>query len=548
VRILSSRILPLATALLLLARPATGQFVRDEAAKRKIREAIDSHYLATDFDKAEQVLSGTITACGDKCSPQLLARAWMYVGIVRGTGKNDAAGAKEAFVRALQLDPAVELDAAVATDATHKIFQDAGGAIVERAIAPDAPAADETKPQVPPVAAAEITALECTPKGVEVETRRSIPVECRSQEGAASLELRFQPFGEDWQSLAMVRKGESFRAEIPCDKTTVSGTLRLFVRARDASGDELAAWGTKAAPRELRIVETSREEPPSFEDSDPPPRCSAKEDCPPNFPGCGAGEQGPSDEAASRFSKNWLGLHVAQDLAFVGGSDVCTQESQATEDFACYYAGSRSGAYVDEPYPGTESSTSLVLATTRILVSYDRALSANLLAGVRVGYALGGGPPSGRDVVYDSSGRVVDVVAEGLSFLPYHAEARASYWFGAGALSRVGFRPYVHLGGGLAQVDANLVVSVEDCGLVAPREDPAYAECASGRMPANDPRLRTVELDAWKKLGQGFVTIGGGTAYAFTRDLGAQLNLNLLYMLPGSGVVVEPSLGAILGF
>jgi hypothetical protein len=84
-RRLSLRLLCL---LLTLALPASAQFTRDNAANKKIDEAINEHYLATDFDKAEGVLTGTVTACGDKCSPGVLARAWMYVGIVRGSGKN----------------------------------------------------------------------------------------------------------------------------------------------------------------------------------------------------------------------------------------------------------------------------------------------------------------------------------------------------------------------------------------------------------------------------------------------------------------------------
>ena len=79
---------------LLFPQPAAAQFTRDAAANRKIDEAINTHYLATDFDKAEGVLAGTVKACEDKCSPQTLARAWMYIGIVRGSGKSNIAGAK----------------------------------------------------------------------------------------------------------------------------------------------------------------------------------------------------------------------------------------------------------------------------------------------------------------------------------------------------------------------------------------------------------------------------------------------------------------------
>ena len=48
-RRLSLRLLCL---LLTLALPASAQFTRDNAANKKIDEAINEHYLATDFDKA----------------------------------------------------------------------------------------------------------------------------------------------------------------------------------------------------------------------------------------------------------------------------------------------------------------------------------------------------------------------------------------------------------------------------------------------------------------------------------------------------------------
>jgi len=531
------RTLSLALALVLLALPARAQYPRDAAAEKKIREAIDVHYLATDFDKAEGVLTAIVAACADKCSPQLLARAFMYVGIVRGSGKNDMAGAKEAFVKAKELSPGVKLDGELATTETQKLFAELGGPPAEAA-EPEAPA----EPAAPP---AEDVTLNCSPTVLEIETRRPVPVECQIGSADATLELRFKPAGEDWQSLPMKRAAQSFRAEIPCDKTAASGTLRLFVRARDKSGDELTAWGNKANPIQIALVENSAQRPPSFTDAEPPPRCAAKEDCPPNFPGCSekAAAAGPSE----RYRKNWVGLHIAQDLTFVGGTDICTQASQADDSFACYYGGSRSGAYVDEPYPGTDTSSSLVFATTRVLLSYDRALTANWLAGVRVGYAFGGGPPSARDVIYDSEGRIVQVVDEGIAFLPYHLEARISHWFGSG-VAKPGARFYVHAGGGLAQVDAKVETPVKDCGLYAPRGSPEYAACAGGQIPASDPALREVKLDAWKKLGKVFGTVGGGAVYAFSEGLGLQLNLNAMLTLPATGLVLEPSLGLIAGF
>ncbi len=51
----------------------------------------------------------------------------MYVGIVRGSGKNDQAGAKEAFQKALGTDPTVKLDTQLATPETQKTFEGLGG-------------------------------------------------------------------------------------------------------------------------------------------------------------------------------------------------------------------------------------------------------------------------------------------------------------------------------------------------------------------------------------------------------------------------------------
>ena len=51
----------------------------------RLEEAINNLYLATEFDKAEALLKGVLEACEDRCSPQVKAKAWMYVGIVRGS-------------------------------------------------------------------------------------------------------------------------------------------------------------------------------------------------------------------------------------------------------------------------------------------------------------------------------------------------------------------------------------------------------------------------------------------------------------------------------
>jgi hypothetical protein len=580
----------LAAFVALCAAVAGAQYTRDAAAKKKIQEAINNHYLATDFAKAEAILVGTINACEDKCSPQTLCEAWMYVGIVRGSGKNDQKGAMDAFVQAVTFDPKCKLDTALATPQTQTTYASAGGAGAQ-------PVEDTEKggKKKPPATAEDAVGnMVCTPEMLEVETRRPIPVSCSTDEDAVSAELKYREFGGDqWQTLKMRKKGDEFQAEIPCGATQTPGTLRVYVRAKDAAGDMADSWGSRSKPVEIQIVQQSDVEPPAFPDQDAPDRCAEKEICPPGLPGCekpaqrgnkgwgatceetvecesglvctgGQCEQAPSCDVdadcsegkcvggycdptaggggGGPYKKNWFGIHVAQDWAFVSGSDVCSFESQANSGFACFNQdfGTQFGfdpLVAQEAKPGIANAINpggFVLATTRFLLSYDRAFTPNITIGARAGYAIRGGPaPAG-----------------GASFLPVHAELRGAYWFGSNALGKKGFRPYVHVGGGMAQVDAKLAIKVIDCGYNADSTErtilAADDPCLDG-PPETADQFLVRELDAYKKLGQGFATAGGGVVFAFKDNMGVQLNLNAMLLLPSSGFVLEPSLGFVYG-
>jgi hypothetical protein len=598
-RRLSIRLLCLAL-ITFFTLPALAQYTRDNAASKKIDEAINEHYLATDFDKAEAVLTGTINACADKCSPGVIAKAWMYVGIVRGSGKNDQNGAKDAFQKALAADPSVKLDTQLATPETQSTFANLGGS--------GAPVPADKPGKAPAAAAANEDAndkggLKCTPDVREVQSRRPIPMQCVSDEEAASMEIHYKPFGGDaWKTVKMKKKDDAFRGEIPCDATGASGTLKVYVRAKDAAGESVDSFGSKSKPVELQISETSAAEPPAYDGEEAPARCVDKGECPPDFPGCqdkpkrgtkdwgvacdnsmeckegllcndGTCEAAPACETnadcqtgtcvdnkcsigdagtgdgggGAKYKKNWIGLHFAQDIAFVSGSDVCSKASQANNGFACYDQGSSTSAYNGDPYPGANIGGGSVVATRRILLSLDRGLTRNITLGLRLGFAFSGGPPAGKNAT-----------AAGTAFLPLHAEVRAAYWFGQSPLGRKGLRPYVHVGGGIAQVDAKVKEPINDCSSGnLPADDgtsptaPRYL-CSIGQPgaynPADPAQVPPRQLDAWKKLGQAFVTAGGGVMYAFKENMGAQLNVNLMFMLPTSGIVIEPSLGLAYGF
>ncbi len=575
----------LCLALVLLLGASASAAPRDAAANKKVDEAINVHYLATDFDKAEAVLTGTIKACGDKCSGSVIARAWMYVGIVRGSGKNDAAGATEAFKKAVAADANVKLDDALATADTKKAFAAVAGSSAGTGGTTAAGGSGGGTGGKKPTGTADVVGeMDCQPELTEVESRRPIPLTCTTEEDAVKAELRYKEFGgEKWKTVKMKKRGDFFQGEVPCSATMLAGKLRIYIRAQDAAGDVIDSFGSKSKPVNIDIVGKTDKEPPAYPDKDPPKRCEDAVECPPDFPGCKSGvgrgnkawgsscaatsecqsglaclngtcetaqscdvdEDCPSGECdagvcagdedggpSGPWKKNWFGLHVAQDLAIVGGSDVCSQASQNNEGFACFYKGTED-QYLFNPQPGVANkiSTGIAPATTRFMLSFDRVFTKNIAIGARAGFAIGGGPAAGAN--------------KDVKFLPIHGELRGSYWFGKEPFVKTGLRPYIHVGGGVAQVDAKLPVTVRDCADGQKNPDLTsvkYEACSRGAAQG-----APLELDAYKKLGQSFVTVGGGAMYALSPNSGLQLNVNIMFMLPTTGQVIQPSLGYVFG-
>ena len=112
------------------------------------------------------------------------------------------------------------------------------------------------------------------------------------------------------------------------------------------------------------------------------------------------------------------------------------------------------------------------LATTRLLIGYDRVLLPNISAGVRLGYAIGGGPSE----------------PNGAAFVPVHAELRGTYWFAPIQLGEL--RPYGTVGAGLAQVDSSVTTQVVD-------------RCPSNNEtpPCTVGQVALSRVTVWKKTG-----------------------------------------------
>ena len=543
------RVLALSLVALATCRPALAAAApRDAKAIAKIDEAINKHYIATKFDQAEAQLLGVIAACKGQCSASVLAKAWMYVGVVRGGGKNNQKGAREAFTNAVASDPKVKLDDVIATPQTKKTF-----AAARRAMrgATTTGGVEPTTTADPPTESGT-DAMDCSPRLEEVQTRRPIPVWCKADQ-RLKLELRYKSGGGDWKRASMKLREGVYRATIPCDAVQKKGTLRFYVRAKDENGDPAPGFAKKGTPVKIRIVGATDEEPPTFPDKDPPKRCSRSDadeaaSCE-STDDCETGQSCEDGECLAKQQKkkkrgvarrSWFGLHYAHDFALTGGSEVCSSESRQNSGFACFYKDS-SSQYDFRPHPSYSNDIKggLAPATFRALISFDQLVGENFSAGVRLGYAFGGGPPSGK--------------TQEVKFMPFHLEARASYWFGDAPFATWDVRPYVGLGGGLAQVDAKLPVTVGDCGGTPggspstpkdkfPRDTAYYLDCREGKT-APIP----LELDVYKKLGKGFVGLHGGVLFAVTKESGLKLELSVMQMLPTSGQVLEPSLGYVFG-
>lgn len=226
----------------------------------------------------------------------------------------------------------------------------------------------------------------------------------------------------------------------------------------------------------------------------------------------------PADEAPR---KTWLSLGVAGDLAWVSGKNVCALESQRDNGYSCFRNGDsgKLEQYYGEPVLGEANSISpgFRLRTGRVLLGIDHAVSSSFTVGGRLGFAFNGGPKGEND-------------AHG--FLPLHLEGRLAYWFGDDPFARTGFRPYLFAAGGLAQVDSRMNVHVVE-------------DTRPSHQPDNPEEQ---DLVVYKKMGQGFVGLGGGVLYALSKSGGIVVELKAMMMFPSPGQVLEPTLGYAIGF
>jgi hypothetical protein len=467
----SSRAVRVTWLLLALAAPVAAGPEEDRAAE-DARAALETDLPAGKHAQAVAKLNKAIVRCAKKCAPAVVARLQRDLGVTYLLGKKDAKTAALAFKRAVKADPKVRLEARHATAEVRAAFEKAGGsAVAELSFEPPG----HHKSGVPLPLAIEV------PEAVAGDTLR----------------VHVRRAGEQWQRELARKAPSGWVVEIGCDVVKSEGTLELWVEVQQR-GAPVAVAASEDAPlsvelaRDAALVTLPGEEPPKA--------CA---------PAPAAAPSGSSGAAR----KLWLRLALHQDAAFVGGTDVCTRQSQDSDRFYCFRQDGVQ--YQGTPVLGQfdKIDSGLVVGTTRALAGADYVVADAISVGGSLGYAFLGAGPRPRG---------------GSAFFPVHVEARGAYWLLGAPFDTQGFALDAFVLAGVAQVDAKKVVPVI--------EDPAGG---SGE-PAQQ------KLDAWKRLGRGFAGAGAGAWYGFGRA-GALLELRALYLFPGSGLVLSPGIGAAIG-
>lgn len=209
-------------------------------------------------------------------------------------------------------------------------------------------------------------------------------------------------------------------------------------------------------------------------------------------------DQSETPTAAGGAQKNWFSVALQQDF-FLHKE---TQGVCGGVDYVCFGPGDVEYTGNIDQDAGNQAAGGFGVATTRILLGYDRLFTPQITAGARLGLAFRGAPTSSL------AGK----------FFPLHLELRGSYFFGSDPFERTGFRPYAGLSVGVVEVDAHIKVDYFDNG-------------------------ERGTLDAWRKTGRGYFALNGGTQFALAKNSAITAEARLQIMMGTSGIAPALALG-----
>lgn len=354
------------------------------------------------------------------------------------------------------------------------------------------------------------------PMDISVRTRRVL--------------LHYRLWGDpDWTTLELRRNGARYEGAIPClEISTVTGDLKYYIRVHDAEGKVIATGASRADPYRVTIKHDDQ-----LETTAPRAKCPDPADCPAGLPGCPservieiACKTNTDCEGGSTCSwrgfcekiqrkNNWISLGVSQDVGIVPTTGGCSIYQQEHAGYACFRADGEQ--YIGNPLH-TNEAPAVGRGQARLMIGFERLVHYDTTLGLRVGWAIAGEGPTPRG---------------GTEFVPFHAAARVTHWMGQDPFAHDGWRPFVFVSAGYSMVDIKTTAHV--------REDPF-----AGSYQGGNDLEQTVEL--WKRAGDGFAGLGGGTMFSWQSGRAAFFELAVHSVFPFSAIVVVPSVGVTVGF
>jgi hypothetical protein len=484
---------------------------RVEAAANVALKKAESDYLAMNYGSAAARIDKALKACGTKkCSAAVRATLLRDLATMQfRKGQKDQAA--RTWADALQLQANLSLNPAYDTPELRQAF---GGA----SKGSGTPAKGETATVEQP--AGDFTH---TPPG---EQKVDTPLPIYVEGGGAEVKrvvVKYKPAGmTTWKRIDLKKVAQGWGGLIPCADVQ-AGTMRYYIQGLDESKETVASNGDARHAFTVEIKADISGEAPHLPGMKAPTSCQEGADCPPDFPGCNksgesADESGKGGEvtdetgwskatSSTPFRRVWLGLMGAMDFETIpSGHDLCAlvlpgQPNQAMPaNSAHMYCTNPDGT--DFPvYPRTDpralaQDTSLVpgqagrsgggvqRGDTRLTLTFDYALTGNLLLGARLGLTF---------LKYPGQAAYADGNAWNLANGRLYADARGTWVFGADALART-FAPMIFAGVGLASFDAHT------------------DSTATLQPPQNAPAV-TGKVSIWQMNGPFFLMLGGGARF-----------------------------------
>ena len=538
----------------LLAGAAFAANARVEAEARALqKKAIEQDYLNVDYDSAIDKLQTAVTKCGaDRCSDGLRAALLRDLGAMQITN-NDPDSGNASFVQALKVDGSLDLDPRY----KNPQLESAWSAAKKKA----GVAAPGLKPAPP------VDGLVRTSYPIYAEYTGHDPVaKCATAYKNSAMTDFSQP-------VELQKHGKGWGTYIPCTDVQ-EGTLQYYVQCFNAAGQVLAAAGKRDKPFVAAIKpQLPSGVPPALPNDEPPKQCpgdapmtgptppvstatetgtetgtetegtTSTPPPPPPSPKdigeeCDNDDQCKSGNCSGRacappgpvYPHFWIGAWGGLDALIIGSaSNVCKLDQNA---------GSPSGYFCLDPgnndFPADAmTNNDIVPATntnqtqggfkiptnTRVGVSFDYAVTPNILIGARLAYVLNTYP--GQAAPMQNGGERAN------KFPPVHLEGRFTYLFGRDAVFKKGVAPYAALAVGLSEFDVGQSVIVQRQSL-----------------------LGTVPATAWVIGGPFFFGVGGG-ARLVVANFAVMLGLRFIGAVGnGAGFMpgIEPELGAQIGF